>query len=870
MLKSRVALLLLIISSSVFAAVWEPAPSFPDAGMARAYGAGLHLADSLYVFGGRPFDGGNDAMVHRLNPGAGSWTQIFSLEGAVVHVAAGIDNLDRIVIFGGVDVFNGDTGNVYTYNLEEGPQEGLADRVGAAPDSLFAWVTDDQNYIYSMGGGLGANAHSGQPNSSEAQRYNGASDTWTLLSPMPIGVADAAACLDNQGNILVIGGYDALGNNRTTYVQSYNIATGSWSLATYPELPVALTGHCAVLGADNRVYVMGGVAGSVGSGTTQSTVYVLNPLTGTWNTGPSMAEARRHFAAALRADDSIYAMGGMNESGGVWTSEKLFTPTCPEFTQQPESAEPWDGQIFELNATVIGGVPLSYQWRRDGIDLIDGSAPGGGVISGALSSELTITDIGLADSGVYDLVATNDCGQTFSDAAQIDVRTPPNLLVDWTTELLHPLGAQSSKALDISGNIVSGFTTVPAGAEVEEHAWKWNTETGMEEDLHPLWDPVSPKSWARASYGDTSVGFWWHPYEIFENGNWYVIYEPKACRWVGGPAGFEEIILGGSYEHTYLGDIDASGSVGYAAWDDEVGNTYANAFWIDSAGLFRWLHPDSGASKSVTLAIDNGRQYGYINTPYPGPATHASYWTGTANSVVDINPVDASRSWISKAEDGQQIGEADYAGGLEPTLWHGSEEGCVRLTPTGSLGAYVYGVGSGLQLGALNVGGMLHACAWTGTADSAVDLHSWLPAAYTSSTAQDAELAVDGTLRIVGQAYNEDLARQEAVMWISGPTGTGVADWNPHALGLRSWPNPTVAGGKVTFTLSRDSEVSLDLFTLDGRRVQQLKSAPMQAGIHSLAWNRRDASGARLSSGIYLMRLKAGRQVETGKVVLLD
>lgn len=871
MLKSRITLVLLIISTTVFAAEWEPAPAFPDAGMARAFGAGLHLADSLYVFGGRPFDGENNAMVHRLNPGAGSWTEIFSLEGAVVHVAVGIDNLDRIVVFGGVDVLNGDTGNVYTYNLEEGPQEGLADRVGAAPDSLFSWVTDEQKQIYSLGGGLGENAHTGQPNSSEVQCYDGASDSWTLLTSMPEGVADAAACLDGQGNILVIGGFDALGNSRTTHVQSYSIAAGSWSMATYPPLPIALTGHCAVLGADNRVYVMGGVTGSVGAGLTQSAVHVLDPLAGTWSVGPSMTEARRHFAASLRADDHLYAMGGMNDGGGLWTSEKLFTPTCPEFTLQPESAEPWAGQTFKLSSNVVGGAPLSYQWLRDGIDLVDGPAPGGGVISGSLSTELKITDIGQADSGVYELAATNPCGQTFSDAAQIDVRNPPDLLVDWTTELLHPLGAQSSKALDISGTTVSGFSTLPVGAEVEEHAWKWNTETGMEEDLHPLWDPVSPRSWARASFGDTTVGFWWHPYEILHNGQWYVIYLPKACRWVGGSTGFEEINLGGYYEYTYLNDIDASGSVGYASWDDDVGNTYANAFWIDNIGQFRWLHPDSGASKSIALAIDNGRQFGYINTPYPGPVTRACYWTGTANSVVEINPIGAQRSWISKADDGQQVGEAEFNnGGLVPTLWHGSAEGCVVLTPTGSPGASVYGVGGGLQVGALNAGGVFHACAWTGLADSAVDLHSWLPAAYSSSTAQDVEVAVDGTIRIVGQAYNEDLARYEAVMWISGPTGTAVADWNPRTLDLRAWPNPTAAGGKVAFTLNRDANVQLDLYTLDGRRVKHLQAAPMQAGTHSLSWNRQDASGARLSSGIYLIRLAAGRQVETGKVVLLD
>ncbi|MBL8880584.1 MAG: immunoglobulin domain-containing protein, partial [Phycisphaerales bacterium] len=59
-----------------------------------------------------------------------------------------------------------------------------------------------------------------------------------------------------------------------------------------------------------------------------------------------------------------------------------------------------------------------YRWRRNGIDLVNG-----GRISGASTTNLTITNLSAADSGNYVLAATSICDQTTtSQTAVINVR----------------------------------------------------------------------------------------------------------------------------------------------------------------------------------------------------------------------------------------------------------------------------------------------------------------------------------------------------------------------------------------------------------------------------------------------------------------
>jgi hypothetical protein len=107
---------------------------------------------------------------------------------------------------------------------------------------------------------------------------------------------------------------------------------------------------------------------------------------------------------------------------GIGLAFNNFSPTAAtvlSIDQQPQSvllAHP--GGMAELSVLAAGAGTLQYQWRRDGVDLVDG-----GAISGARSDRLFV-DARAEHVGVYDVVVRNDFGQVLSDPAVLAIRPP--------------------------------------------------------------------------------------------------------------------------------------------------------------------------------------------------------------------------------------------------------------------------------------------------------------------------------------------------------------------------------------------------------------------------------------------------------------
>jgi hypothetical protein len=81
---------------------------------------------------------------------------------------------------------------------------------------------------------------------------------------------------------------------------------------------------------------------------------------------------------------------------------------------------------------------------------------------------------------------------------------------------------------------------------------------------------------------------------------------------------------------------------------------------------------------------------------------------------------------------------------------------------------------------------------------------------------------------------------------------------------LKCFPNPFNATVEISFSLSRRSHVSLEIFNILGRKVMTLADEYFGAGSHSVTWDAGD-----VASGIYLYRIKAGDFVETKTMTLL-
>jgi len=80
----------------------------------------------------------------------------------------------------------------------------------------------------------------------------------------------------------------------------------------------------------------------------------------------------------------------------------------------------------------------------------------------------------------------------------------------------------------------------------------------------------------------------------------------------------------------------------------------------------------------------------------------------------------------------------------------------------------------------------------------------------------------------------------------------------------QNYPNPFNPTTTISFTLSSPQQVSLDVYTLNGRKIQTLLTGFMPAGDHSVLFD-----GHELPSGIYLYQLQAGEQLSSRKMTMM-
>jgi flagellar hook assembly protein FlgD len=81
-------------------------------------------------------------------------------------------------------------------------------------------------------------------------------------------------------------------------------------------------------------------------------------------------------------------------------------------------------------------------------------------------------------------------------------------------------------------------------------------------------------------------------------------------------------------------------------------------------------------------------------------------------------------------------------------------------------------------------------------------------------------------------------------------------------------PNPSSRGTTFALELSRDAAVTFEVYDVGGRRLVRRELGTMASGPHSLFFDNRDTKGRGLPSGVYFVRLVAGRDSAAQKLVI--
>jgi hypothetical protein len=150
---------------------------------------------------------------------------------------------------------------------------------------------------------------------------------------------------------------------------------------------------------------------------------------------------------------------------------------------------------------------------------------------------------------------------------------------------------------------------------------------------------------------------------------------------------------------------------------------------------------------------------------------------------------------------------------------------------------------------------------WSPVADSldaAREKYPWIVPEVNSSQCR---------IRIAYRAF-PSIRGESGTFTISG--ASGVAEGNrPGTFAVSNYPNPFNPSTSITFTLPAPGRTSLIIYDITGRKVRELVSGQMPAGVHTVVWDGKDERGTAVSSGVYISRLTAGKFATAGKLLLV-
>jgi hypothetical protein len=246
--------------------------------------------------------------------------------------------------------------------------------------------------------------------------------TWTQASPSSSPsprVAAAMAFDPSRGRVVLFGGVTTTGSTTNTTFRDtweWNGATQQWTLVANNTGPSARGGATMAFNpATNRVVLFGGYASTA----YQSDSWEWNGSSWT-QVFPAASPSPRSRAKMVTDTPRgrVLLRGGWD--GGfvsdTWEYRSAPSGTAPTITQHPQGQTRCAGQSVSFSVAATGTAPLSYQWRKNNVN-----------IGGATGSSYAISSVSEAHEGNYRCVVTNAFGSATSNQAFLTVNSGPTI-----------------------------------------------------------------------------------------------------------------------------------------------------------------------------------------------------------------------------------------------------------------------------------------------------------------------------------------------------------------------------------------------------------------------------------------------------------
>ncbi len=168
------------------------------------------------------------------------------------------------------------------------------------------------------------------------------------------------------------------------------------------------------------------------------------------------------LSSVTASDVASYSVFITNSSAFLTSSSATLAVIDPSITTPPASTAVNATGNATFSAVAVGSGTLTYQWKKGGSVLNNGSQPSGATVSGATTSAVTISGVQQSDAANYSVLVTGSGGTTTSSAASLTVNDIAPVFSSPT--------ADSTTTIDAGGSIT--LSAAATGSAPITYHWK--------------------------------------------------------------------------------------------------------------------------------------------------------------------------------------------------------------------------------------------------------------------------------------------------------------------------------------------------------------------------------------------------------------
>ncbi len=126
---------------------------------------------------------------------------------------------------------------------------------------------------------------------------------------------------------------------------------------------------------------------------------------------------------AVGSDSGQYSCRVANDWGEAISAQALVSVgSAPIVTTSPASVSTLVGTSATFSCSASGTEPLSYEWLRNGVELVDGAR-----VTGSATPSVTVSSLVASDAGGYACRVANGFGEAVSASASLVIGNPPQV-----------------------------------------------------------------------------------------------------------------------------------------------------------------------------------------------------------------------------------------------------------------------------------------------------------------------------------------------------------------------------------------------------------------------------------------------------------